>query len=123
TGVQTCALPIFHRPAHPQTFGGAQQDRLEGPRPVPAADPDALRADLPGSPHLRVGQCVLAASVWRAFGRGDELFGLDWQKGQGDWSDTLDLQPRREQVRRAGNAKITGTADRAESGGEVDGDR
>jgi hypothetical protein len=67
--------------------------------------------------------CVLAASVWRAFGRGDELFGLDWQKGQGDGSDTLDLQPRREQVRRAGNAKITGTADRAESGGEVDGDR
>ena len=48
---------------------------------------------------LRVGQCVLTTSVWRAFGRGDELFGLDWQKGQGDWSDTLDLQPRREQVR------------------------
>jgi hypothetical protein len=67
-------------------------------RPVPSADSDAAGCDLPGPPHVSVGERFLTAPVGRTFGCGDELLSLDRQQRQGDGTGALDVQPRGEVV-------------------------
>jgi hypothetical protein len=81
-----------------------------------AADPHALRADLPGAADVRVEHRLLAAAIGRALGDGDELLRLDRQKRQRDGSDALDLQPRCENLNPAGGEEIARPVNRAEQG-------
>ena len=57
---------------------------VEGPPPVPP-DVDAVRRDLPGSPHRRIDQGLLTAPVRCGFR-------LDLQQRQGDRPDAIHLQ-------------------------------
>jgi hypothetical protein len=86
-------------------------------------DSDLSRIDLPSPPHLGVNQGLIAATERRAFGDGDQLLGLNWQKRQGDRTDTLNLQAWRENFADTDGTKITRMLDPVQESGKVGGDR
>ena len=111
------------RPGHAETLHRPRYDLGQRLLPLPARNPDPVRVDLPGPPDIGVDQRFFAAAVGRPLGDGDELLGLDRQQRQGDGTDPLHCQIRREDFSRAGRIKITGTLNRAQQLGQFSGDR
>jgi hypothetical protein len=67
----------YDRPSYPKACGRPRHDVRQGLLPVPAADLDPLRVNLPGPPNFSVDQGGFALAVGSLLGDGDELLCLD----------------------------------------------
>ena len=102
------------RTLHAEPLGAARHDRLQVCRPVSATDVDLLCTDLPGASYLGIDQGVGATPIGGPLGDRSQFRRLLGQQRQGDRTDTIDADARREDLLSARNVKIAWPLDRAQ---------
>jgi len=77
---------------HPEVAGDERELTIERALPVALVELDLALADLPGVPHPRVEQRLLAQTIPRRLRHRAQLVGCTMRQRQGDRSDANDVE-------------------------------